>query len=284
MASAGSGSLHPRLNSAGGLSFREVGDWFKNLGDDIGSMMGLPRARSTRRPTPSGPSGLGARAMSDLGGVQPRLPSTSILAKQQQVGARFQRPAGAPAGRQRRSAACPRAMRGVPAACRRRGRRAVRRERWCGSWVAQPRPARLLATARSWWACCSSTSTSAAAGGTASLCCATACCATTRWPGVGLGGLGSVGSKSVGWRRAGGLAQGWVVACWLWLEAQVCRGCGAGSMLCAIHLLRPDQAPAHAPIPIAARAAAAAARRCTAPPPSTCTSCWRRCASRASCT
>ncbi len=45
--------------------------------------MGLPRSRSVRRPPPgSGPSLSGD---SQLGGV-PRLPSTSILAKQQQVG------------------------------------------------------------------------------------------------------------------------------------------------------------------------------------------------------
>lgn len=85
-ASGGSVSMQPRLASAGGLSFREVGDWFKNLGDDIGNIMGLPRSRTMRRAGPH--AGLSGRALSDLGGVQPRLPSTSILAKQQQVGGR----------------------------------------------------------------------------------------------------------------------------------------------------------------------------------------------------
>lgn len=96
MTSSASG-LQPRLSSAGGLSFREVGDWFKNLGDDLGNMMGIPRAHSTRarggaRRSPSTSAhGPGAgRALSDLGGVQPRLPSTSILAKQQQVRGRSQ--------------------------------------------------------------------------------------------------------------------------------------------------------------------------------------------------
>lgn len=82
---AGSGvsgtSAAPRLPS-GGLSFREVGDWFKNLGDDLGGLVGLPRSRSVRRPGPGG--GPAASGDSQLGGV-PRLPSTSILAKQQQI-------------------------------------------------------------------------------------------------------------------------------------------------------------------------------------------------------
>lgn len=61
----------------------QVGDWFKNLGDDLGGLMGLPRSRTVRRPPGAGPMASGD---SQLGGV-PRLPSTSILAKQQQVGA-----------------------------------------------------------------------------------------------------------------------------------------------------------------------------------------------------
>lgn len=77
----------PRLSS--GLSFREVGDWFRNLGDDLGSMVGIPRARTHRRsPTPSRcgleSDGRSGSVSSLLGGV-PRLPSTSILAKQPQV-------------------------------------------------------------------------------------------------------------------------------------------------------------------------------------------------------
>jgi hypothetical protein len=71
-------ALSPRISSA--LSFREVGDWFRNLGDDLGNVIGLPRsAKSMRRsPTPSGTS------RPDLGPL-PRLPSTSILARRQQV-------------------------------------------------------------------------------------------------------------------------------------------------------------------------------------------------------
>ncbi|PSC68755.1 oxysterol-binding -related 1D isoform X1 [Micractinium conductrix] len=77
----------PRLSS--GLSFREVGDWFRNLGDDLGSMVGIPRARTHRRsPTPSRcgleSDGRSGSVSSLLGGV-PRLPSTSILAKQPQI-------------------------------------------------------------------------------------------------------------------------------------------------------------------------------------------------------
>lgn len=71
-------ALSPRISSA--LSFREVGDWFRNLGDDLGNVIGLPRsAKSMRRsPTPSGTS------RPDLGPL-PRLPSTSILARRQQI-------------------------------------------------------------------------------------------------------------------------------------------------------------------------------------------------------
>jgi hypothetical protein len=69
--------LTPRLSS--GLSFREVGDWFQKLGDDLGSVIGLPRGKSVRRtPTGSAPS------RPDLATGQ-GLPATSILAKRQQV-------------------------------------------------------------------------------------------------------------------------------------------------------------------------------------------------------
>ncbi len=88
--SSGANALgEPRLS--GGLSFREVGDWFKNLGDDLGSMVGIPRSRfSSRRSPGSAPhrfdtvSGGSVSSGSALGTVL-RLPSTSLLAKKQQV-------------------------------------------------------------------------------------------------------------------------------------------------------------------------------------------------------
>ncbi|KAL4420270.1 hypothetical protein ABPG77_005610 [Micractinium sp. CCAP 211/92] len=88
--SSGANALgEPRLS--GGLSFREVGDWFKNLGDDLGSMVGIPRSRfSSRRSPGSAPhrfdtvSGGSVSSGSALGTV-PRLPSTSLLAKKQQI-------------------------------------------------------------------------------------------------------------------------------------------------------------------------------------------------------
>ncbi|EFN52750.1 hypothetical protein CHLNCDRAFT_138340 [Chlorella variabilis] len=78
--SGGSGpppGLTPRLSS--GISFKAVGDWFQTLGDDLGSVIGIPRGKSVRRsPTPSGPSQHDAAMV-------PRLPSTSLLSKQQQI-------------------------------------------------------------------------------------------------------------------------------------------------------------------------------------------------------
>ena len=73
----------PHFHAAARIHLWQVGDWFKNLGDDLGGLVGLPRSRSVRRPGPGG--GPAASGDSQLGGV-PRLPSTSILAKQQQVG------------------------------------------------------------------------------------------------------------------------------------------------------------------------------------------------------
>lgn len=80
--SSGGGSgtgpaLTPRLS--GGLSFREVGDWFQKLGDDLGSAFGLPRGRSVRRSPAAG-----SPSRPDLAGGQ-GLPATSILAKRPQV-------------------------------------------------------------------------------------------------------------------------------------------------------------------------------------------------------
>lgn len=83
-ASGASGLGGPRLS--GGLSFREVGDWFKNLGDDLGSMVGLPRSRFATRRSPNSASHFdGISGGSASGGTVPRLPSTSLLSKQQQV-------------------------------------------------------------------------------------------------------------------------------------------------------------------------------------------------------
>lgn len=87
--SGASGLGGPRLS--GGLSFREVGDWFKNLGDDLGSMVGLPRSRFASRRSPNSASrrfdGISGSSVSggSVAGTVPRLPSTSLLSKQQQV-------------------------------------------------------------------------------------------------------------------------------------------------------------------------------------------------------
>lgn len=81
-------ALAPRLSSS--LSFREVGDWFRNLGDDLGNIVGLPRSRTSRRsPIPSSrrfEGSMSGRSMGSISaGVIPRLPSCSLLAKQQQI-------------------------------------------------------------------------------------------------------------------------------------------------------------------------------------------------------
>lgn len=87
--SGASGLGGPRLS--GGLSFREVGDWFKNLGDDLGSMVGLPRSRFASRRSPNSASrrfdGISGSSVSggSVAGTVPRLPSTSLLSKQQQI-------------------------------------------------------------------------------------------------------------------------------------------------------------------------------------------------------
>jgi hypothetical protein len=111
-------ALGARMSS--GLSFREVGDWFKTLGDDLGSVIGIPRSRSTRRSSPPRSrrnfGGLGGEGSVSAGsGTTPRLPSTSILSKRQQVRV------GGPASRQAANHAADR-----QATCRRAGVQALR--------------------------------------------------------------------------------------------------------------------------------------------------------------